>query len=379
MNIRLGAPSIEQDDIDAIAAVLRTGYLVQGKQVAEFEGALLSYTGTAHAVCMTNCTAALQLALLAKDVRPGDIVLVPAYSWLSTANVVELCGAQPVFVDIDARTFNMAPEALDATLTRLFATAETRGRVRGILPVHTFGQTADMSSLSQLARARGLFVIEDAACALGAKHHGKFAGQLGDLGCFSFHPRKAITTGEGGFVSTDSADAANHMRSLRNHGLDPTAASPDFIRPGFNVRMTEFQAAFGKTQLKKFPRILASRKVQAERYQSLLSSTDIAPPFVAPGNEHVFQSYVTLVPPKARDRRDAIIKQVREAGVEVTIGTWHMPLTTYFRTRYGYKPGDFPVADDVFARAMSLPMHEQVTEADQAQVAKVVSAAVAGA
>jgi dTDP-4-amino-4,6-dideoxygalactose transaminase len=143
--------------------------------------------------------------------------------------------------------------------------------------------------------------------------------------------------------------------------------------------MTEFQAAFGKTQLQKFPRILASRKVQAERYQTLLAGTGIAPPFVAPGNEHVFQSYVTLVPPKVRERRDAIIKQVREAGVEVTIGTWHMPLTTYFRTRYGYKAGDFPVADDVFARAMSLPMHEQVTEADQAQVAKVVSAAVAAA
>ncbi|HQY63616.1 MAG TPA: DegT/DnrJ/EryC1/StrS family aminotransferase, partial [Polyangiaceae bacterium] len=258
--IRLSVPSINEDDLAAVARVLKTGFLVQGPEVAKFEASMKAITGSKHAVALTNCTAALQLALLALDVRPGDLVPVTAYSWLSTANVIELCGAQPVFVDIDERTFNMCPDALEATLARVTKTEDARRRLKAILPVHTFGQTADMTRLLAIAERYGLPLVEDAACALGATWHGKQAGAMGVMGCFSFHPRKALTTGEGGAITTDDEALANRLRALRNHGQDPTAPSADFIMPGFNTRMTEFQAALGVTQLARLEPVLAGRR-----------------------------------------------------------------------------------------------------------------------
>src|SRR3972149_6872416 len=201
--IRLTIPSIEEDDLKATREVLESGFLVQGAQVAEFERSIASYVGVKHVVAVSNCTAALHLALLALDVRPGDLVLVTTYSWVATANVIELCGAQPVFVDIQPDTFNMDPERLAESLGRLMATAETARRVKAILPVHTFGQMADMTAITKIAEQYGVPVIEDAACSLGAKWEERQAGSWGVMGCFSFHPRKAITTGEGGALTTN--------------------------------------------------------------------------------------------------------------------------------------------------------------------------------
>lgn len=360
--IRLSVPTIEQDDLDAVQTVLKTGFLVQGPQVARFEAAMCAITGSKYAVALTNCTAALQFALLAIDVRPGDMVLVTAYSWLSTANVIELCGAQPVFVDIDARTFNMSPDALEETLGRLAQAGDTLRRVRAVLPVHTFGQTADMTRILEIAGRHGLPVIEDAACALGATWNGKPAGSMGLMGCFSFHPRKAVTTGEGGAITTDDISIANRMRALRNHGQDPTAGSADFIMPGYNCRMTEFQGALGVTQLAKLDRVLDARRSLAKTYEALLSRTPIQAPFVASCALPTYQSYVTTLPAELAPRRADLIKSLREQGVETNIGTWHMPLTRYFRTRYDYREGDFPVTDRVFARSLTLPLYEGLTE-----------------
>jgi perosamine synthetase len=375
--IRLSVPSINDDDLAAVARVLKTGFLVQGPEVAKFEASMKAITGSKHAVALTNCTAALQLALLALDVRPGDIVPVTAYSWLSTANVIELCGAQPVFVDIDERTFNMCPDALEATLARLTKTEDARRRVKAILPVHTFGQTADMTRLLAIAERYGVPLIEDAACALGATWQGKQAGAMGVMGCFSFHPRKALTTGEGGAITTDDEALANRLRALRNHGQDPTAPSADFIMPGFNTRMTEFQAALGTTQLARLEPVLAGRRKLARAYDALLAKSALTAPYVAPGAEHAVQSYVATLPEAAAPHRADLIRTLRERGIETNIGTWHMPLTTYFRTRYGYRPGDFPVADRVFARSLTLPLYDGLTEADLARVVSEIGAVLA--
>jgi dTDP-4-amino-4,6-dideoxygalactose transaminase len=370
--IRLTRPSIDDADLAAVHEVVASGQLVQGPRVAEFERALAEFVGAKHAVALTNCTAALQMALLALDVRPGDIVLVGAYSWPATANVVELCGARPEFVDIDPVTFNMRPDALDELLSRLTRTAETARRIKAIIPVHTFGQIADMTRINEVASRFGVPVVEDAACALGASMNGRQAGTLGVMGCFSFHPRKAITTGEGGMITTEDDTIARYLRALRNHGLDPDAPSPDFMLPGFNNRMTEFQAALGVTQMEKVDRIVAARRSLAAVYDGLLD-----PDFErggARGNDerHVFQSYVVLLPVEVAAHRADFIVELRARGVEAQIGTWHMPLIKYYRTRYGYKPGDFPVCDDVSARALTLPLYEGLTRDEQETVARQV-------
>ncbi|HEX9950792.1 MAG TPA: aminotransferase class I/II-fold pyridoxal phosphate-dependent enzyme, partial [Rubricoccaceae bacterium] len=243
-DIRLTVPSLDEADFAAVRAVLESGFLVQGAQVEAFEAAVAEAAGTAHAVAVTNCTAALQMALMALGIRPGDTVVVPAYSWLSTANVAELCGARAVFVDIEPDTFCLDPDALDATLARLFATRESGRRVRAIVPVHAFGQMADMARIGAAAAHYGVPVVEDAACALGATRDGRRAGSVGALGCFSFHPRKAVTSGEGGAITTDDAATADFLRALRNHGQQRDAAGQArFVLAGFNTRMTEMQGA----------------------------------------------------------------------------------------------------------------------------------------
>lgn len=366
--IRLTIPSIEEDDLAAVRAVLESGYLVQGAKVAAFEEAIATYVGVRHAVAVSNCTTALHTALMALDVRPGDLVIVTAYSWISTANVIELCGAQPVFVDICPRTFNLDPQALEGVLKRLMATQATAARVKAILPVHTFGQLADMAAINTLAEQYGIPVIEDAACTLGATWAGRQAGTWGRMGCFSFHPRKAITTGEGGMITTNDGEIAHRLKALRNHGLDPNATTPDFIMPGNNYRMTEFQAALGLTQMAKLDRIIAARRRLAATYGQLLQDTPVLPPYQPAESNPVYQSYIVLLPAARAEQRAHLIQSLRSSGVETQIGTWHMPLTTYFRTRYGYAPGDFPVTDEVFARTLTLPLYEHLATAQQETV-----------
>lgn len=360
MTIRLAIPSIEEDDLAAVREVLASGFLVQGAKVAAFERAVAGYVGTEHAVAVSNCTAALYLSLLALDIKLGDKVAVASYSWPATANVIALVGAEPVFVDIDRDTFNIDPAALADILHR--------ERIKAVLPVHAFGGMADMPAILEVASQHGVPVVEDAACALGAEMKGKQAGTWGTLGCFSFHPRKAITTGEGGIVTTNDAALARRLRILRNHGQDPDAAAPDFVEPGHNMRLTEFQAALGLTQMVKLDRIIASRRLQASRYDALLASSGIRPPSALPGSRHVYQSYVALVPASAASRRNDIIAAMRQEGIETTIGTYHIPLTRFYRERSHYAPGHFPCTDDIGQRAISLPLFERLSEEEQGQV-----------
>lgn len=358
--IRLTIPSIEEDDLQAVREVLESGFLVQGKQVAAFEEEVAAYVGTRYAVAVSNCTAALLLALQALEIGPGDKVAVTTYSWPATANVIVLCGAEPVFVDIDPATYNMDPEVLAETLRRT--------RVRAILPVHTFGGMADMERILQVAETHGAPVIEDAACALGADLHGKRAGAWGVMGCFSFHPRKAITTGEGGMITTNDARLSRRLRILRNHGLDPDAPAPEFVAPGYNMRLTEFQGALGRTQLTKLDRLIAGRIRAALLYDSLLNGSEFRAPKATGGSRHVYQSYVVSLKGAASAARDSIVQEMRERGVEVTIGTYHMPLTSYFRQRGYYRADQFKHTDEVAISAISLPLYEQIDAESQAKV-----------
>jgi dTDP-4-amino-4,6-dideoxygalactose transaminase len=366
--IRLTIPSIENEDLKAVQEVLASGQLVQGARVASFETQVAERAGTDLAVAVSNCTAALHLALLGLDVRAGDLVIVTAYSWVATGNVIELCGAQPVFVDIRPDTFNMDPSVLESVLKRLMGNPETARRVKAILPVHAFGLMANMSEIMKLADRYGIPVVEDGACALGASLDQRPAGSWGKLGCFSFHPRKAVTTGEGGMIVGNDGELIRRLKALRNHGQDPQSQSPDFILPGLNYRMTEFQAALGSTQMKKLDHIVSSRKRLAQSYGELLRETSLTLPVVPPGHSPVFQSYVVLLPVEDHGFRDDVIARLRERGVETAIGTWNMPMTSFFRARYGFKKGDFPVADRVFARSLTLPLYAHMTRSDQEKV-----------
>jgi perosamine synthetase len=360
--IRLAVPDIDETDIEGVAEVLRSGFLVQGEHVRKFEERVAAYVGSTHGVAVSNCTAALHLSLLALGVGPGDRVAVTSYSWPATANVIVLCGAEPVFVDIDPRSYNMAPGELASTLART-------SQVKAVLPVHAFGNVADMPAILEAAAMYGVPVVEDAACALGASLLGRRAGMWGRLACFSFHPRKAITTGEGGMITTDDGDLARRLRALRNHGLDPDAAGQDFVLPGYNLRLTEFQGALGVSQMEKLEASIARRRGLAARYDGLFQGTSISSPSTVEARAHVYQSYVVLLPSEVATRRSEIIAAMREHGIETTIGTYHMPLTTFFKSYGRYERGHFPVTDDVAARAMTLPLHGRLTIEMQAHVA----------
>jgi perosamine synthetase len=357
--IRLAVPAIDDADCEAVIEVLRSGYLVQGAKVAAFEHALASEIGTSDVVAVANCTAALHLGLLSLGIGPGCRVAVATYSWPSTVNAIYLVGAEPVFVDIESQAFGMDPAKLREALEAQ--------RIDAVLPVHTFGGMADIESLARLSGEAGIPLMEDAACALGASMLGVPAGAWGMLGCFSFHPRKAITTGEGGAISTSDAVVGRRLRSLRNHGQDPELPSGHsaFVEPGYNLRLTEMQAALGLSQLTKLGRILSARRLGASRYDELLESTPIRTPTSLGPESHVYQSYVVLVP-DGRER-DRIISEMRDSGIEVTIGTYHQPLIAHVQ-RHGFRLGDFPITDVISAAALSLPLFEGITVEQQKRV-----------
>jgi dTDP-4-amino-4,6-dideoxygalactose transaminase len=229
-------PALGEEEIAAVAETLRSGWLTTGPRTAELEQRFADYAGAEHAVAVSSGTAAMHLSLLALGVGPGDEVITTPITWPATANVIVHTGATPVFADVREADLNIDPER---------AAALVGPRTKAILPVHLAGQPADLDPISKL----GLPVVEDAACALAATWHGRRAGTWGVMGCFSFHPRKAITTGEGGMITTNNPEIARRLRALRNHGQDPDASTPDFVIPGFNNRMTDFQGALGVSQM----------------------------------------------------------------------------------------------------------------------------------
>lgn len=367
--IKLATPSIDENDIDAISKVLRSCYLVQGEQVSAFEEKLSQKLDGGYVIAVSSGTAALHLALLALDVQPDDLVIVPTYSFPATANVVEVCGAKPIFVDIKEDDFTMDPKLLEDTLERLFSDPETAKKVRAIMVVHAFGTMADMQEIVPIANKYDLPVIEDAACSLGATLNGIPSGRWGTIGCFSFHPRKVVTTGEGGAIVTSDELLARKIKAYRNHGQEMGVDGKiEFVVAGLNYRMTEFQAALGQVQLNKLESLLKFRRDTAAYYDMLLIASSLRQP-MKPNNQIItYQSYVGLLPSTKIDRRDKIIDALKTVQIETTIGTHHIPMIAYYRKRYGYKIGDFPVTDSVAKRSITLPLSPMVTNLDQVQV-----------
>ena len=372
-------PLIGPEEAAAVAEVLDSGWLVQGRRVQEFEKCFGDFVGAEYSVAATSCTTAMHLAVAALRLGPGDEVIVPAFTWISTANVVEYMGAKPVFVDIDPRTFNINPARAADAITE---------RTVGIMPVHLFGLAADMAAIGQLARNRGLWIVEDAACGFGARIDGRHVGTFGTAGAFSFHPRKAITTGEGGMLTTNDEQIANAARSLRDHGaersdLDRHSASdgtllPAYRRLGFNYRMTDIQAAIGVVQMDRADFVLATRQAQAARYDVALSRMSwLTAPYSPAGFLHGYQSYVAWFGDEAWEtaalaatsgRRTRYMAALQERGIATRQGTHAAALQVYYRDRYGIAAGDFPIANAADQLTLSLPLYAEMTPEVQDQV-----------
>lgn len=371
--IRLGKPAIQPADLDLVRDVVASGNLVQGELVARFEQEIAAYVGCREAIAVSSGTAALHLALLALGVGPGDRVILPAYSFIATANAVAISGAEPVFVDVDPDSHAMCPARLDQALERL-AREDPPARVAAIVPVHPFGRMAPMPEILELAGRRDIPVVEDAACALGAAIGTRKAGCWGTLGCLSFHPRKILTTGEGGMVLSDDDRLADAIRALRNHGIRVSDHGPDSTMPGFNYRMTELAAALGLPQFARLESTLERLDELAATYDTLLAGRSWLRTWRRPtGTRPVYQAYVVEVDTDQGPDQQTIRQRARDAGVEIGIGTWHMPLAGWCRDHYHHRPGDFPVTDRIAAQSLSLPLHLELDRSQQERVVEVLT------
>ncbi len=374
MNIPIARPLFGKEEIEAAAAVLEGGWIVQGPRVAEFERRFAAFAGVSHAVACSNGTTALQLAYAALRLGPGDEVLIPSFTWVATANAVVGCGATPVFCDIDLATFNVEPAGIEARITP---------RTRGIVPVHLFGLCAEMEPVLDIASRHGLWVVEDAACAMGATWRGRHAGAFGDAATFSFHPRKSITTGEGGMVTTGRDDLAAAVRSIRDHGAAPRAGEPSFLLPdydeiGFNYRLTDLQAAVGCAQMDRAAGILDARRHRARLYDEALGGWDwLRTPVVPSDMTHGYQAYVCLFAPETPSldnvdalsaRRNELMARLEARGIATRQGTHAPVLRAVYRQRFGIDPADYPNAVLAEKLSLALPLYPQMTDAEQERV-----------
>jgi perosamine synthetase len=345
--VRLAWPDVGEEELAEIREVLESGQLTRGETVAEFEALLAAAAGTEHAVAVSSGTAALHVAVLALGIGSGDEVLVPAYTFPATANVVALAGATPVLVDVDPVTMNLDPADAARRVT---------GRTKAVRAVDLFGRPARMEELPELT------VLEDAAGALGATHRERPCGSLGKLACFSFHPRKIVATGEGGAVTTDDAELAERARSLRHHGWSPSASYDDMPQPGFNYRLSDVLCALGIPQLRRLEELLVAHERVGAGYAERLSGLDAVLPEADPGDRHGWQAYVIQV-----DRRDEVMAGLRARGIQCQIGTYALHRLGAYRDQ-----GPFPGADAAFERALALPFHTRLTEAELDRVAQAL-------
>ena len=353
--IRLAWPDVGPDELDAVAEVLESGQLTMGPKVAEFEAEVARACAVEHAVAVSSGTAALHLAVVALGLGEGDEVILPAYTFPATANVVALAGARPVLVDVDPTTMNVDPSAVSGALGP---------RTRAVLAVHLFGRPVDWEALEDGLPA-GVALLEDAAGALGARRRGRPCGGLGVMGCLSFHPRKIVTTGEGGAVTTNDPELATAVRRLRHHGWRPPA-NDDLPRPGWNYRVSDLLCAVGLPQLRRLESLLEWRKALAARYTARLSEA-VVTPAADDGDQHGWQAYVVQL-----DRRDEALAALREAGIEAQIGTHALHRLGAYRDQ-----GPFPGADACFERALALPFHSRLTDEDVDRIVDVLARVLA--
>ena len=357
--IPLARPSLSFDEVaPAFDSIISSGTLTRGPYVARFEREVADYVGRPHATATTSATTALHLSLVASGVKPGDEVLLSDFTFPATGNVVCQMGATPVLVDSLPASFELDLEDLERKITR---------RSRAIIAVDPFGVPAPLPELEEMARRNSLFLIEDAACALGSSIEGRRCGAFGDFGCFSFHPRKLLTTGEGGIVTCADDALSDRITNLSNHGGRREGVGYVFEEAGFNYRMCEFQAAVGVAQMANIDQILMARRKAAALYDlRLRDAPGIGVPHTTARGDFNYQSYVVLL--DHRVDRDAVIDAVRAAGVEVTLGTYALHAQPSYQ-KYGYRGGDLPNAWNHFRSSLTLPLY---TGLEESQIARIV-------
>ena len=372
--IQISSPVTGEEEWQAVKEPLLSGWLTSGPKVREFEQLFAERHQVKHAIAVTSATSALHLALVALGVGPGDEVIVPAFTWVSTANVVLHQGAKVVFCDINLDTFNIDSNQLKSKITP---------KTKVIIAVHLFGYCADMDAIKEIAG--DIPIVEDAACAAGAAYKGVPAGALGIFGCFSFHPRKSVTTGEGGMITTNNDKIGELAGILRNHGASISEEQrhlgnkpyilPDFNLLGYNYRMTDLQGAVGVVQIKKLDMFIDERAKWAAHYSDQLSQIDwLKTPVEEEGYKHGWQSYVTLVDEsKAPMPRNELMEYLQYKGISTRPGTHVVTMLNFYADKYNIKPQDFPNAYKANEYSMSIPLHNRMSEKDYAYVVEILN------
>lgn len=373
--INISEPVTGEEEWLAVKEPLMSGWLMQGPKVKEFEEQFAKRHKVKHAIAVTSATTALHMATAALDIKPGDEVIVPSFTWIATANSVLYQGGKVVFCDIDTKTFNIDLNDLKKRITK---------KTKAIIPVHLFGRPADMDSIKKIAG--NIPIIEDAACAAGSEYKGTPVGGFGAMACFSFQPRKSITTGEGGMVTTNDDKLAEKLLSLRNHGASVSNEEknngkqpyllPDFDILGYNYRMTDIQAAMGIPQLKKMDKFIDERQNWAEYYIEQLKDIDwLTLPKTPNESRHGWQSFVTMIDEsKSPASRNEIMKRLYDEGIATRPGTHAVHMLGLYKNLYNLKDDDYPGARDANNFSMAIPLHNKMTEKDYEYVVECLKA-----
>jgi dTDP-4-amino-4,6-dideoxygalactose transaminase len=366
-------PWLGAEEAEAAAEAVASGWVSQGPRVREFEEAFAAAIGSRHAVAVSSCTTALHLALIAAGIGPGDEVVVPSLSFIATANAVRYVGARPVFADVDLATQNLVPATVQPHLT---------GRTRAVILVDQAGAPADLDALRALCDPLRVTVIEDAACAAGSTYRGHPVGAGAALAAFSFHPRKLLTTGEGGMITTGDGSIAARLRRLREHGMDISAADrhrsqqpviEHYTEVGFNYRMTDIQAAIGLVQLGKLPQMVTRRRELARCYQEQLSGIPGLLTADDPGyGETNYQSFWMLLPEESAVSRDDLMRLLAEDGISARRGI----MAAHLEPAYAGAMPSLPVTERLTARSLILPLFHDMTQAQQEHVVSAVTSAL---
>lgn len=363
--IRLAYPDLEFKEVkNPLKRVIDSGWLTKGPKTKELEDAIVRYLGVKYAVAVSSGTAALHLALLSLGIKSGDEVIVPDFTFPATANTVELCGAKAVLTDIELNDFNIDPLKIKENINR---------RTKAIMPVHQFGNPAEMDRIMKIAASSKLFVIEDAACALGAKYKSKMCGSIGDMGCFSFHPRKVITTGEGGVVATNKPHLAKRLRILRDHGMKEINRKTNFLLPGFNYRISEIASVLGLSQLRKIETIIRKRDRLYNVYRKVVSRVNgvsVIPVIPDKHNRSVHQTFVAKIDKEINIFE--LIRFLKYRGIESTVSSTAVHRQLYYKKSYCYKEKKLKNSFVASKKSIALPFHCRMKERDFYKVSRTL-------